>query len=139
MKPVARDLQPLLAAMRNSPEVRAQLPVLVRELAEAVLGVEQTVDRDPGQLARMLGDLLDIVTKSPRLGSRRRQLGLFGEDGRPYSFPIEGQHRIVLTGECLLFCPICGGLHPLEFRHMNPEEIRNQPRCGPCRRIRTER
>ena len=116
---------------------RAKLASEIRVLAEGVLGVQATVDLPASKLARMLGDLLALEENSTTVPGNRRQRSLFGEDGRRYSFDVRGQVRIVLCGECLLLCPVCGGLAPLELRAMtNGEEIRNQPRCGRCRNVK---
>lgn len=42
--------------------------------------------------------------------------------------------RVVLVGKCYLECPVCGKLRGLQLRRMASGEVRNQPRCGPCRR-----
>lgn len=52
---------------------------------------------------------------------------------RRYTF-ASGSVRVVLVGKCYLECPVCGQLRALQLRRMATGEIRNQPRCGRCRR-----
>lgn len=140
MKPLREDLQSLLlraSASRSSRELREQLPVVVREFAEAILGVPATVDLPPSKLATMLAELLRLLEGRTEAARRQRSLFDASDDGRRYIFPVEGQSRIVLCGECLLLCPVCGSLAPLELRHMNSDEVRNQPRCARCRKVKS--
>lgn len=64
-----------------------------------------------------------------------------------YSFPVNRYvSAVLLSDDCLLRCPTCGELRPLQlrslpagemFRTLTGEaeavEIRNQPHCGSCR------
>lgn len=56
---------------------------------------------------------------------------------RRYKFEVGGVvPRVVLVGQCLLSCPVCRRLRPLQLRVMANGEVRNQPRCGHCRKTK---
>ena len=51
-----------------------------------------------------------------------------------YEFATTGNTVVAVDANCLLQCPVCGKLGPIEFRRMGNGTIRNQPRCQGCRR-----
>ena len=63
-----------------------------------------------------------------------KQAELF-EEPRPRAELVSrswGFSRIVLTN-CYVQCHKCGEFVPVELRRMGNGEVRNQPRCRPCR------
>lgn len=59
-----------------------------------------------------------------------------------YTFEVKpGTKKIVLTEPFRARCPICGEMKTLKefgLRNMGNGEVRNQPRCGPCRKLKGE-
>lgn len=57
-----------------------------------------------------------------------------------YTFEVKpGTTKIVLTDSFKARCPICGETKTIKefgFRNMGNGEVRVQPRCGPCRRVK---
>lgn len=127
----------LVGSVTGSALRRARLASGLRELAESLWGVAETVDLSPTDIARLILESLAVSAwKERNESAEARTLDLFdrSNDGRPYTFNVGQAETIVLTKDVVLVCPKCGELSPPQLRRMTDRpEIRNQPACSKCR------